>query len=83
MKGGQGRDMNDYAAAKGPVITEILRNAGWAASLNDRRGAAPMTQLTGLAVHFVAGDLSRTQAEVCPGRNQGRQGPQVPGSAPP
>jgi GrpB-like predicted nucleotidyltransferase (UPF0157 family) len=28
----QWRDMNYYATAKGPVITEILRNAGWTAS---------------------------------------------------
>jgi GrpB-like predicted nucleotidyltransferase (UPF0157 family) len=25
----QWRDMNYYAAAKGPVVTEILHNAGW------------------------------------------------------
>jgi GrpB-like predicted nucleotidyltransferase (UPF0157 family) len=29
----QWRDMNYYAAAKGPVIAEILRNAGWTATL--------------------------------------------------
>ena len=29
----QWRDMNYYAAAKGPVIAGILRNAGWTASL--------------------------------------------------
>jgi hypothetical protein len=32
----QWRDMNYYAAAKGPVITEILRTAGWTAPPNDR-----------------------------------------------
>jgi GrpB-like predicted nucleotidyltransferase (UPF0157 family) len=29
----QWRDMNYYAAAKGPVVTEILHNAGWTAPL--------------------------------------------------
>ena len=31
----QWQDMNYYAAAKGPVITEILRTAGWTAPPND------------------------------------------------
>lgn len=36
----QWRDMNYYAAAKGPVITEILRNAGWPDSRGNRRNDA-------------------------------------------
>lgn len=33
----QWRDMNYYAAAKSPVIAEILHNAGWTAHLNEAR----------------------------------------------